>query len=165
MTRFRVFDTVMGRKDSGLWKACLLDKAKVMLMLGEESAMLNFDRVLHYAVRVSDRYDRKLSLVMMCSPNDDLDYPQVVMNHVRKSDEFLEFRDCVALLMGETNSDCALQAVKRLKRECGGKATDLRFGVASFPDDGERAGNLFLSARRRLEAARHREPGAVVAAG
>ncbi len=43
------------------------------MMLGEESAILNFDRVLNYAVRVSGRYQRNLSLVMLSSEEEGAD--------------------------------------------------------------------------------------------
>jgi len=133
-------------------------------MLGEEYAILNFDRVLSYAVRVSERYQRNLSLVMLSGENGDADVSNVFTPHLRRSDELLEFRDCAAVLMGETNGAGAKLAVERFKKECNSKV-DVRYAIASFPEDGEVAGKLFISARRRLDVARHQGPGAVVASG
>ena len=133
-------------------------------MLGEEYAILNFDRVVNYAVRVSERYQREFSLVMLSGGDDNSDVPQMFTPHLRRSDELLEFRDCAAVLMGETNSAGAKKAVERFQRECSGKV-DVRYAIATFPDDGEAAGKLFMSVRRRLDVAQHQGPGAVVASG
>jgi hypothetical protein len=133
-------------------------------MLGEEHAILNFDRVLSYAVRVSERYQRELSLVMLSGGNGNSDVPQMFSPHLRRSDELLEFRDCAAVLMGETGGDGALKAVARFQKVLDGK-TDVRYAIASFPEDGEAAGKLFMSARRRLDLAWNQGPGAVVATG
>ena len=130
-------------------------------MSGEELAVLNFDRVFQYALRVSERYRRNLALVMMSGECDQADFSLMITPLVRRSDELLELRDCAAVLMGETNGEGALQAVQRFKRSCPEDA-GLRYAVASFPEDGRAASMLLLSARRRLDAARNQQPGAVV---
>ncbi len=66
--------------------------------------------------------------------------------------------------MGETNGAGAMKAVERFKSGLNGHS-DVRYAIASFPDDGEAAGKLFMSARRRLDLARSKGPGAVVASG
>lgn len=133
-------------------------------MLGEEYAILNFDRVLNYAVRVSDRYQRRLSLVMLGGDDQRSDLTHLLTPHLRRSDELLEFRDCAAVLMSETGGDGALRAVQRFKAHCSDRP-DVRYAIATFPEDGEAASKLFISARRRLDAARDQGPGAVVATG
>ncbi len=133
-------------------------------MLGEEYAILNFDRVLNYAVRVSGRYQRKLSLVMLSNGGAGTEVANMLTTKVRRSDELLEFRDCAAVLMGETGGDGAMQAVHRFKTHCLDR-TDVRYAIASFPEDGEAADKLFISARRRLDTAWNQGPGAIVASG
>lgn len=133
-------------------------------MLGEEFAILNFDRVLNYAVRVSDRYERKLSLVMLSNGESGSDVVRMLTPQLRRSDELLEFRDCTAVLLSETGGDGAMTAVQRFKKHCA-KEAGVRYAIATFPEDGEAAGKLFRSARRRLDAACNQEPGAIVTSG
>lgn len=132
-------------------------------MSGEELAVLNFDRVFQYALRVSERYRRNLALVMMSGECEQSDFSGLIAPLVRRSDELLELRDCAAVLMGETNGEGALQAVQRFKRSCPEDA-GLRYAVACFPDDGKAASMLLLNARRRLDVARGQQPGTVVSA-
>jgi len=130
-------------------------------MAAQEISVLHFDRVMNYAVRVAERYSRSLSLVCIASGNGPVSYRKCLEGRTRESDEFQEFRNSAAILMGETDRAGALKAVERLGKTCG-RDVDLRFSVASFPEDGEAAFAIFTKASRRLEHARNGGPGSVV---
>lgn len=133
-------------------------------MAAQEISILHFDRVMNYAVRVADRYGRNLSLVCMASGNGAVAYRKFLEGRTRESDEIQVFRDSAAILMGETDRAGALKAVDRL-RGTGGRDVDIRFSVASFPEDGDAAVAIFTKASRRLEYARSGGPGTVVSEG
>jgi hypothetical protein len=81
---------------------------------------------------------------------------------LRDSDELVEFDSTSILLMGETDSKGALQAVTRFKKRCG-DSLGMRYALAAYPGDGSSADDLLAVVHSRLEAVRTREGGAVVA--
>ncbi|GMU92639.1 MAG: hypothetical protein AMXMBFR4_16970 [Candidatus Hydrogenedentota bacterium] len=133
-------------------------------MAAQEISVLHFDRVMNYAVRVAERYSRSLSLVCIASGNGPVSYRKCLEGRTRESDEIQVFRDSAAILMGETDRAGALKAVDRLRRTCG-RDVDIRFSVASYPEDGEAAAAIFTKASRRLDHARSGGPGTVVSEG
>lgn len=118
-------------------------------------------RMTDYEVRCSERYRRFFSLVFMASSHEVGEFMSQLGGSLRNSDEFADFNGHSAILMGETDKKDAMQAVKRLGRECNG-STDIRFSVTSYPKDGTTSDELFRTALERLERAKSGDVGAVV---
>ncbi|MBX7257243.1 MAG: hypothetical protein K1Y02_12840 [Candidatus Hydrogenedentes bacterium] len=130
-------------------------------MVGEEMAVLHFDRVVNYAIRVADRYQRNVTLVMLSAGQDGARARKLLAQCARSCDEVMEFHACAAVLMGETDEEGALHATERYKRVHGSKE-DMRFGMASFPKDGQSATSVFRTAFKRMNKACEAGPGTVV---
>ncbi|MFA6243470.1 MAG: hypothetical protein WC655_21195 [Candidatus Hydrogenedentales bacterium] len=130
-------------------------------MVGEEMAVLHFDRVIQYAIRVADRYQRNVTLVMLNAGQDGAAARKLLAECTRSCDEVMEFHACAAVLMGETDEEGALRATERYKRVHGNRV-DMRFGVAGFPKDGQSATSVFRTAFKRMNKACETGPGTVV---
>jgi hypothetical protein len=128
----------------------------------DESAQLEF--MLDYELRSSKRYRRPVSLVMVRPLNAPIKLRHLLGPTLRESDQLFEIHDHAAILMGETDREGALAAIARYKEACEGEI-DLRFAVASFPEDGSTVHELLATARQRLNKAVTLEPRAVVAEG
>ena len=121
-----------------------------------------FHWILGYELRASVRYGRALSLVFVDKGDSDLLY-LTAKNVLRNCDEMIRFDDVTAcVLMGETSQDGALAAVSRY-REVSAEIGQLRFGLATFPQDGHDVSALVTTARRRLDRAKIGDKGSVVA--
>ena len=120
--------------------------------------------LLNYELTQSIRHRRYLSLVMLSS-EEGPDKPRMILNKmVRSSDPFFAVNGSFAVLMGDTNGESALKAVERYRREING-SVDVRYSVASFPDDAKETEGLMHTAYRRLETAKGLEADAVVSWG
>lgn len=120
--------------------------------------------LLEYEVQSSKRYQRHFSLVMMACGKGSLNCRELLGDIIRGSDELVELDGHASLLMGETDCAGALQAVRRFKDRCNNHI-DLRFSVICYPNDGESPAVLLETASRRLEEAKNRGVGALVATG
>lgn len=114
-----------------------------------------------YEVRCSERYRRFFSLVLMASSNEAFEFWTQLGRSLRNSDEFTDFNGHAALLMGETDKNAAMKAVKRLRKKCNSSA-GIRFSVTSYPEDGTNSSDLFRTALERLERAKSGDVGTVI---
>lgn len=133
-----------------------------MLSPGDER--YHFARLLDFEIRVSDRYKRYVSLIMIASGNGPVSFSEISKDIIRISDELTDFEGASTLLMPETDMQGAMTAIGRFKTKCNG-AIDLRFGVATFPADGVAAYGLLDKVVQRLVKARAGGKGEVVATG
>jgi hypothetical protein len=122
-----------------------------------------FYELLQYELHAAERYRRFVSLVMITSGNNGAGLTNLLGEHVRKSDVIADFDSSVAVLMGETDKNDALTAVRRYGNLFDSQL-DLRFSVVTYPADGSNPYGLVQTAYRRLSKARDAEKGAVIAA-
>ena len=130
------------------------------------------ERLLDYELRAAARYRRFVSLVLMFSVNTDkvstseirnVNMKNLLANELRCSDEFIALNGTNAIAMSETETGGALIAIRRYQTACGD--LDLRFAVASFPDDGPTSENLLATATWRLDVAKKGDHSSVVDTG
>ncbi len=122
------------------------------------------DFMVNYEIRSARRYQRFVSMVIVGKGEEDENFHTLFPDVVRDSDECFCTDQGAFVLMGETDGTGALTAIDRYKDFFEGTA-DLRFGVASFPFDGNSADELISTAVRRLNQARDGDNGAVVTTG
>ena len=118
--------------------------------------------LLEYELRSAERYRRFVSLVMVSANQDLPRVKELLSDYIRKSDVISDFDHSLVVMMGETDKNDALNAVNRYNRLFMNQL-DLRFSVATFPDDGIRPDALVKRAYTRLKSARSAEKGAIVA--
>ena len=107
--------------------------------------------LLDYELKQSFRHRRFVSL-MMLSANGSLNkLNSIIMEAVRTSDPVFFLNDSITVLMGETDETEALKAIERYQ-EVIGDAVDVRYAVASFPEDGKTHQKLIQTAKHRLGA-------------
>jgi len=120
--------------------------------------------LLDYELNQSMRHRRYLSLVMLSS-EEGSEKPRMILDKmVRRTDRLFAVNGSLAVLMGDTNRDGALKAVERYRREIN-RSIDVRYCVASFPDDAKEKEALMETACRRLETAKGLEDNAIVTHG
>jgi len=124
----------------------------------------NLDFLVEYEIRSARRYQRFVSMVIVGKSESDENFHTLFPDIVRDSDECFCTEQGAFVLMGETDGTGALTAIDRYKDFFAG-TVDLRFGVASFPFDGNSASDLISAALRRLHRARSGEAGSVVTTG
>ena len=124
----------------------------------------DLDFMVDYEIRSARRYQRFVSMVVVERHEDYKNFNVLFPDVVRDSDACFCTEQGAFVLMGETDGTGALSAIERYKEFFEGTA-DLRFGVASFPFDGNSAEDLISAALRRLDLARNGETGSVVATG
>lgn len=122
---------------------------------------IHLHRLTDYEIRCSERYRRFFSLVFMTSGNGALEFKKILGDLLRTSDEFIELEGFASILMSETDKEAALEAVNRFEEMQHG-SVDVRYSVASFPEDGKSSLELLLRASDRLDKARDRDEGAIV---
>ena len=122
-----------------------------------------FYELLQYELHAAERYRRFVSLVMITTGSDGAGLTNLLSEHVRKSDVIADFDSSVAVLMGETDKNDALTAIRRYGNIFDSQL-DLRFSVVTYPADGSNPYGLVQTAYRRLSKARDAEKGAVIAA-
>lgn len=124
----------------------------------------NLEWLLNYELTQSVRHRRYLSLVMLSS-EESSEKPRMILNKmVRSSDPLFAVNGTIAVLMGDTNNVGALKAVERYRGEIN-RSVDVRYSVASFPDDAKGTEELIHTAYRRLETAKGLEADAIVSWG
>ncbi len=121
-----------------------------------------FYELLQYELNAAERYRRFVSVVMVTSKNGLPGLTNVLGEHIRKSDVMSDFDSSLAVLMGETDKNDALIAVRRY---CGvfDNQFDLNFSVVTFPADGANPYGLIQTAYRRLNKAKTTGTGSVIA--
>ena len=128
----------------------------------EEMSRLEF--LLKYEVTQSARHRRYLSLGMVSSLEDPVMLRKILDGIVRGSDPLFSVNGHVVVLMGETDKEGAMRAMKRYKGAVNGDM-DVRYAISSFPDDGKTTTDLIRTGDRRLETAKTLEHGTIVAQG
>lgn len=130
-------------------------------MTQEASAL---EWLLDYEMRTAARYRRFVSVVMVASATGIGDAGRLLRDFVRKSDEVFELGGYSTVVMTETDSAGAQQAVERFKKSCGEKC-DFRFAVGSYPGDGHFATEFVTTVYRRLKEAQQGFTGMVINSG
>ena len=124
----------------------------------------DFEWLLDYELKQSSRHRRFVSLVMISANGSSDKLNKILEGMVRSSDPLFCLTKSVAVLMGETDSAGALRAVERYQ-EMISDAVDVRYAMASFPDDGKAPDELMHTASRRLDMAASSDSTLVVAEG
>ena len=122
---------------------------------------VHLHRLTDYEIRCSERYRRFFSLVFMTSGNGQVEFRKLLGDLLRTSDEFIELEGFSSILMSETDKTAALEAVSRFEELQMG-SVDVRYSIASFPEDGKSSLELLLRASDRLDKAKDRDEGAIV---
>jgi hypothetical protein len=122
--------------------------------------------LLDYELNQSARHRRFVSLVMLSlEGNGDWEKLDKILDGiVRYSDALFFLTNSIAVLMGETDNSGALKAVERYQ-EMISAAMDVRYAIASFPNDGKAPMELIYTADRRLTIANTLDRGSIVAKG
>ena len=137
------------------------NRIRIMPFVRMEFTM--FYEMLQYELHAAERYRRFVSLVMVTSGGNGAGLTNLLGEHVRKSDVMADFDSSVAVLMGETDKNDALSAIRRYTSLFDNQV-DLRFSVVTYPGDGSNPYGLVQAAYRRLGKAKGSEKGAVVMA-
>ena len=126
---------------------------------------MTLEELLDYEIRNSSRYRRFVSIVMVANGNGaNVELKKILGEHVRNSDSYFEFKNASAILMGETDVSGSLKAVQRYKSNYSSDI-DLRFAVASYPNDGQSTLEILDTLLRRSDDSKLGAPGEVVAQG
>ena len=120
--------------------------------------------LLEYELTQSTRHRRFASVVMLSANGSTKNLDRIFKDVVRDSDPLFFVNGTMAVLMGETDSSSALRAVERYREAIGG-TMDVRYSVASFPEDGRVPSDLMGAAQRRMDVANTMDSGSVVAHG
>lgn len=132
-------------------------------MPSEEQSFVK--KLLKYELNAAERYRRFVSVVMVASA-DGLDkIKHILQETLRSSDIMEEYEGAAVVLMSETDSCGALSAIARYRERIMGRTEDLRFALATYPNDEGGADGLFDTAARRLQNCSAREFGAVAMMG
>jgi hypothetical protein len=124
-----------------------------------ESFVSQLAWLLDYEIVKAKRNRQPISLVL-ASPLFSRGLTNTLAPTVRQSDVYFEMDDGAAVLMNHTNTDGAMTAVNRYSNSVAG----LRFGVVSFPSDGETKEDLMKTALNRLSKAKMGTHGHVICA-
>lgn len=109
--------------------------------------------LMQYEMLSSERYRRFMSVVMVSSTQDRPGLGGLIGDHVRNSDVMSEHGHSVVVLMGETDKRGAMTAVQRYHRNLSNHP-DLRFSIATYPEDGVNPDTLMDVATQRLTLAK-----------
>ena len=105
--------------------------------------------LLDYELKQSARHRRFVSLVMLTANGNSHKLDKMLNDVVRETDPIFSLPGSMAVLMGETDSAGANQAIERYREAIGNKVS-VNYAVASFPDDGKTFGELINKAHQRL---------------
>lgn len=122
------------------------------------------DWLLDYEIRLSSRYRRFVSLVMVSGDAVVNDLDQVLSEAIRSSDIFFPVSGGLSVVMGETGNSDAQLAIQRYSHVIN-ESMDVNYSVASYPSDGKTPQDLKLVAEDRMRRAKALGSGAVVAEG
>ena len=86
---------------------------------------------------------------------------EALCDSLRDSDFITEFRGCINILMSETDKEDALLAIKRFETKQS-FLDELRFSIASFPEDGTTYQDISRKASERLNDVNSTVQGAIV---
>jgi hypothetical protein len=125
---------------------------------------LELEALLDYEIRSSSRNRHFVTVIVMATGDGTRDIRLLLGDTIRESDGFFLSGGEAVLVMGETDQPGALRAVMRFKERTDDRC-DVRFGVSSYPVDGQSGAELLARARRRLGRAEGMRRGAVVASG
>jgi len=86
---------------------------------------------------------------------------RLLKSSIRASDQIFTLSGHTAILMAHTANNEARQAVERYRRMCNGQV-DVRYSIASYPDDGGTVADILKTAEQRLAQAKRGEFGTIV---
>ena len=109
----------------------------------------NLEWLLDYELKQSIRHRRFVSLVMLSANGNKKNLNRILKDIGRDTDPVFLLSDAIAILMGDTDTTGALRLVERY-REMSQGAMDIKYSVATFPDDGRSPDNLIHMAHRQL---------------
>jgi len=115
----------------------------------ENGDIRDFEWLLDYELKHSARHRRFVSLVMVSANGNSHKLDKMLNDIVRETDPTFSLPGSIAVLMGETDSAGANQAIERY-REAIGNIVSVNYAIASFPDDGKTFGELMDTAHQRL---------------
>ena len=119
-----------------------------------ETIASNLEQLLDYEICAAQRYRRFVSLVLMQSLNGDSPkFRGFLADTVRGCDQLFELADGNYIVMTETPQQGAMTAAKRCKQSFNEMFHDVRwrFGVATYPADGENSSQLIAAALDRAD--------------
>jgi len=125
---------------------------------------LKLEWLLGYELRGAARHRYFVSVVMMAPHDEKISMIQLLKNTVRASDQFFTVEGESAVLMAHTARDEARKAVERYRNRCNGEV-DVRYSIASYPDDGGAVADILKTAEQRLIQAKRAGFGAIVSGG
>jgi len=97
----------------------------------------------------------------MTSESESMALKEALCDSLRDSDFITEFRGCINILMSETDKEDALLAIKRFETKQS-FLDELRFSIASFPEDGTTYQDISRKASERLNDVNSTVQGAIV---
>lgn len=117
--------------------------------------------MLDHELLLAERYRRFVSVTMIKS-DSPRKQRELIAGTIRNSDVYFEFNDSLgAVLMSETDTSGAITAAHRYCENCEGVA-QMRFAVASYPQDHLPASEFVSTVYQRMKAASDMGPGAIV---
>jgi hypothetical protein len=125
---------------------------------------LDLEALLDYEIRSSSRNRHFVTVVVMTTGDGASDFRDLLGDTIRESDGFFLSGKEAVIVMGETDQPGALRAVMRFKEKTDDRC-DIRYGISSYPVDGQSGAELLDQARGRLGRAGAMKRGAVVASG
>lgn len=105
--------------------------------------------LLDYEVKQSRRHRRFVSLVMFSANGNTNTLDSLLEGVVRDSDPLFFLSHAIAVIMGETDTAGAQKAIDRYRKMVS-NSMDVKYAVASFPEDGKAPEDLIQTARCRL---------------
>ena len=100
----------------------------------------------------------------MVPREEKISMTRLLKNTVRASDQLFTLGGQTAVLMSHTAKDDARRAVERYQSRCNGEV-DVRYSIASYPDDGGAVADILKTAEQRLAEAKRAGFGAIVSSG
>jgi hypothetical protein len=100
----------------------------------------------------------------MAPCEEKISMAKLLKNTVRASDQLFTFNGQSAVLMAYTSKYEARKAAERYQTRCNGEV-DVRYSIASYPDDGGVVADILKTAEQRLVQAKRAGFGAIITGG
>ena len=117
--------------------------------------------LMEYQLRLATRYRFFVSLILVAPRDKKVNVNRLLEETLRDCDLLFDLQERSAILMSHTGVEEACKAVERYQSLCNGKI-DLRFGLASFPDDARAVANMLETAEGCLAEAQRGGRGTLV---
>jgi GGDEF domain-containing protein len=117
--------------------------------------------LLGYELRGAARHRYFVSVVMMAPLQEKISMARLLKDTIRASDQIFTLNGEAVIVMAHTANNEAQKAVERYRRMCNGQV-DVRYSIATYPDDGGTVADILKTAEQRLAQAKRGEFGTVV---